>query len=192
MHGQRSFRGMYWIHIWRDQTLHSPHRMLSAHPAVWQGTFAFGPTKGTQVVTWQGMLSPPTHTRPPGGYAAVWCWQLPIHHVLRGGEEQSGHLLTPIALSSQWSAAVVWAKCVDGGQTQRASPRHSRMCTYWNFVTPARTWSQRGHTVAPSSADPKKYRGCREQYCKEEEMGLLEKGGEGEGIGEDHLCCKRR
>lgn len=46
MHGQRSFRDMYWIHIWHDQTLHSLYRILSAHPAVWQGTFCFWPHKG--------------------------------------------------------------------------------------------------------------------------------------------------
>lgn len=51
----------------------------------------------------------------------------------------------------------------------------------------------RGVTLLlPPQQTLKKYRGCREPYCKEEEMGLLEKGGEGEGIGEDHLCCKRR
>lgn len=67
---------------------------------------------------------------------------------------------------------------------------HACAATY--SITLAITWSLRGHSVALSSAaDPKKYRDCRWQYCKEERNGSVGKGGEGEGIGEDYLCCKR-
>lgn len=77
-----------------------------------------------------------------------------------------------------------------GGQTLWVSPHHSKTRTCCNFSTPARTWSQRGPSVAPSSADPGKYRSCRWQYSKKERNGSVGKGGEGEGMGQDY-CCKR-
>lgn len=147
--------------------------MLSAHPAIGQGTVAFGPTKGSH-----GRVCPPMPENQKGTllhdvnrYPSTMFW----------GEERSSLCTSLLWQLCHGTEVLLWfenmcRKELDGGQTLWASPHQPNTGMYCDLLHyTCKNLVSEGPLCWSSSADPKYTEAAGGNIVRKKETGLVGK-----------------